>query len=109
VIGSTEQKKFAGSSYAAQLAVKLPMSHPFGENQGRTADENEDKIQGGWMSDPIDQVRCQKHRSTHLMSRPDENRKVQNPIGPRADSAHSISRTPSWFLPFRHYSTCALV
>lgn len=108
MISRTEQKKFAGSSHAAQFAVKLPMSHPFGEKQGHTADENEDQIKGGWRSDPIDQIRCQKHRCADLMSRPDKNGKVQNPIGPHADSAHLISRTPCCFLPFHHYITYTL-
>jgi len=54
MIGRTEQKELAGSSYAGQFTAKLPMSHPFGEKQGQTTHENEDQIQGGRMSDPID-------------------------------------------------------
>jgi hypothetical protein len=103
VIGRTKQEKLADSSNARQFSEKLPMSHPFGTQQGHAADKNKNQIKGGWMSDSIEQKSCQKHRCGNLMNRPDKDRKIQDPIGSLTDSAHFISRTPSLLLLFHHY------
>jgi hypothetical protein len=90
MIGRTEQEKFDEGPHAGDFPAKLPVSQPFAQKQGHPADEYKSQIKGGRMHRLIEKKNSQKYRCANLMNRPDQDGKVQDPIGPVTDPPHFI-------------------
>jgi hypothetical protein len=102
MICRTDQEQFDEGTHTGQFSANLSMPHPFGKKKGYPAAENNSQIKKRQLY--IKEKSGQKYSGTNLMAGPDQDREIQDPIGPVPDSPHFIIPTT---LRFLHFSRCS--